>query len=76
MTQFQGICYGNCDLRYVEGVLEFRKLDFTGPICQLDVKMANFKFIAKIGIRWPILAISPPKIGQFDIELAYETPKI
>ena len=31
---------------------------------------------AKIGLRCPILAISPPKIGYFDIELTYETPKI
>ena len=31
---------------------------------------------AKIGLRWAILAISPLKIGHFDIELTYETPKI
>ena len=50
MARFLGICHGNCDLRYVGEVLEFRKLDFRGLIGQFDVKMANFRgLIAKIG---------------------------
>ena len=57
MTHFPGICHGNCALRYVGGVLEFRKLDFWGLIGQNDVKMANFRgLIAKIGHYRHILA--------------------
>ena len=43
MAYFLGIFHGNCDLRYVGGVLEFRKLDFRGLKGQLDVKKANFR---------------------------------
>ena len=57
MTHFHGIFHGNCDLRYVGGVLEFLKLDFRGLISQFDVKNANFMgLIAKIGHLRPILA--------------------
>ena len=57
MTHFHGICHRNCDLRYVGGVLEFKKLDFMGLKCQLDVKNANFRgLIAKISHFRPILA--------------------
>ena len=35
--------HGNCDPRYVRGVLELRKLDFRGLKGQIDVKMANFR---------------------------------
>ena len=50
MAHFLRIRHGNCDLRYVGGVLEFRMLDFRDLIGQFDVKMANFRdLIAKIG---------------------------
>ena len=57
MTHFHGIFHGNCDLRYVGGVLEFLKLDFRGLISQFNVKNANFMgLIAKIGHMKSILA--------------------
>ena len=60
MDHFHGICHGNCDLRYVGGVLELIKLDFRGLIGQFDVKMANFRgLIAKIGCLRPILTSRP-----------------
>ena len=50
MVYFLGIFHGNCDLRNVEGVLEFSKLDFRDLKGQFDVKKANFGgLIAKIG---------------------------
>ena len=60
MDHFHGICHGNCDLMYVGGVVELRKLGFRGLIGQLDVKMANFRgLIAKIGHLRPILTSRP-----------------
>ena len=57
MDHFHGICHGNCDLRYVGGVLELIKLDFRGLIGQFDVKKANFRgLIAQIDHCRPILA--------------------
>ena len=57
MVYFLGIFHGNCDLRNVGGVLEFRKFDFRGLKGQFDVKKANFRgLIAKIGHLRPILA--------------------
>ena len=57
MAYFLGIFHGNCDLRNVGGVLEFRKLDFWGLKGQFDVKKANFRgLIAKISHYRPILA--------------------
>ena len=57
MAYFLGIFHGNCDLRNVGGVLEFRKLDFRGLKGQFDVKKANFRELtAKIVHYWPILA--------------------
>ena len=57
MAYFLGIFHGNCDLRNVGGVLEFRKLDFRGLKGQFDVKKANFRgLVAKIGHLRPILA--------------------
>ena len=56
MAHFHGICHRNCDLRYVGGVLEFRKLDFRGLKGQFGVKMANFRgLIANIDRLRPIL---------------------
>ena len=56
MAHFYEVCHGNCALRYVGGVLEFRKLYFRGPKGQFDVKKANFRGrIAKIGRYRPIL---------------------
>ena len=57
MAYFLGIFHGNCDLRNVGGVLEFRKLDFMGLKGQFDVIKANFRgLIAKICHYRPILA--------------------
>ena len=57
MTNFYGISHGNCDLWYVGGVLELRKLDFKALKGQFDVKKANFRgLIAQIGHLRPILA--------------------
>ena len=73
MTHFHGICHGNCDLGYVEGVLDFSKLDFRGLIGQFDVKMANFRgLIAKIDHLRPILASRTPLrpiFLEFSIEI-------
>ena len=43
MAYFLGIFYGNCYLRNVGGVLEFRNIDFRGLKGQIDVKKANFR---------------------------------
>ena len=43
MAYFLGIFHGNCDLRNVGGVLEFRKLGFRGLKGKFDVKKANFR---------------------------------
>ena len=57
MDHFYGICHKNCDLRYVRGILEFRKSDFRGLKSQFDVKKTNFRrIIAKIGHLRSILA--------------------
>ena len=56
MTHFHGICHGNCNLRYVGGVLVLRKLYFGGLKGHIGVKRANFRgLIAKIGHYRPIL---------------------
>ena len=57
MAYFLGIFHGNCHLRNVGGVLEFRKLDFRGLKDQFDVKKANFRgLIAEIGYLRSIMA--------------------
>ena len=57
MIHFHGICQGKFDLRYVGGLLEFRKLDFRGLKGQFDVKKTNFRgLITKIGHLKPMLA--------------------
>ena len=57
MAHFLEICHRNCALSYVEGVLEFTKLDFSGLKGRFDVKKANFRgLIAKIGHYMAILA--------------------
>ena len=43
MAAFHGICQGNYALRYVDGVLEIRNLDFKSLIVQFDVKNAKFR---------------------------------
>ena len=43
MIHFLGICHGKCYLRYVEGFLEFSKLDFRGLRGQFDDKKPNFR---------------------------------
>ena len=56
MTHFHGLCHRSCDLKYIAGVLELRKLDFMGLKCEFDVKKAHFReLIAKIGYLRPIL---------------------
>ena len=48
MNHFNELCHMNCDIRYISGVLEIRKFDFSGIKDQLDVKNANFRgLIAK-----------------------------
>ena len=43
---------------YIGGILELGKLDFSGRICQLDVKKVNLRgVIAKIGYLRSILTI-------------------
>ena len=50
------ICYDNCALKYVQGILELRKVYFKGLKSQFNVKKANFRgLIAKIGNYRPIL---------------------
>ena len=57
MAHFHQLFHRNCDLRYVGGFLEFKKLEFRGLKGQFDVKKANFRgLIAKIGHYSPILA--------------------
>ena len=57
MIHFHGIYHGEFDLRYVGGLLKFRRLDFGSLRGQFDVKKANFRgLIAKIGHYSPILA--------------------
>ena len=56
MAHFHGICHENCAPKYVEGILELRKLDFRGLKGHFNAKEANFRgLIAKIGHYWPIL---------------------
>ena len=61
MTQSHVICYGNCAVKYVGGVLVLRKLNFRGLKAQLDVKKVNFRgLIAKfgrIGLFWRLESI-------------------
>ena len=57
MAHFHVLCHGNHALRYVGGVLEYRKLDLRGLKCQFDVKMENLGLKKlKIGDLGPILA--------------------
>ena len=56
MTNFHGLCHGIYSLRYVEGILQPRKLDFRGLRGQFDDKNANFKGLGtKNGYLWQIL---------------------
>ena len=56
MTHFHRICYGNCALKYVTGVLVLRKVNFGGLKGQLNVIKANFRgLIVKIGNYRPFL---------------------
>ena len=56
MANFHVVCHGNYALKYVGGVLEFRKLDFRGFKGRFDVKRPNFGLEkAKIGDLRPIL---------------------
>ena len=56
MTDFLGLCHGNCGLRHVRWILQARKLGFRGLKGQFDVKKANFRELtAKIGYLRPIL---------------------
>ena len=60
MTHLYEVCHGNCALRYVGGVLEFRKLYFRGLEGHFDVKKTNFRgLIAKIGYLRPIWLPEP-----------------
>ena len=57
MAYFHETYHEICALRYVEGVLVLRKLDFRGLKGQYDAKKANFRgLIVKIGHYWPIWA--------------------
>ena len=57
MAHFHVVCHENYALRYVGGVLEFRKLDFRGLKGQFDVKRPNFVAQkAKLGDLGRILA--------------------
>ena len=72
MDYFLGIFHGNCNLRNVGGVLEFRKLDFRGLKGQFDVKKANFRgLIAKIGYYWTIWLLEPT-YGPFTWTMSWE----
>ena len=41
MAHFHVVCHRNYALKYVGGVLEFRKLGFRDLKCQFDVKRPN-----------------------------------
>ena len=57
MNHFHEFFHKSCALRYIGGVLELRKIGFSGLKGQLDVKNANFMgLIAKNSYLWPILA--------------------
>ena len=56
MVHFHRMCHDNCALKYVQGILELRKVYFKGLKGQFDVKKANFGgLIAKFGHYRPIL---------------------
>ena len=56
MAHYHGFCYRIFALRYTGGILELKKLDFRGLICQSDVRKVIFRgVIAKIGYLRPIL---------------------
>ena len=60
MAHFHGLCQGNCDLRYIRGILELRKVDFRGLKDQFDVKKANFRGLkARNEYLWQIWLIEP-----------------
>ena len=42
MAQFHGLCQGNCDLSYVEGIFVLRKFDFRGLKVQFFCKKGRF----------------------------------
>ena len=56
---FHGICHRKFDLRYIGGVLEPRKLDFSGLKGQFEIKKVNLGdfrgLLAKISYLRPIL---------------------
>ena len=43
MANFHESCHENCVLRYVERILQHRKLDLRGLKGQFDVKEVNFR---------------------------------
>ena len=56
MANFHELCHENCVLKYVERVLQHRKLDIRALKGQFDVKKAIFRgLIPKIGYLRPIL---------------------
>ena len=73
MTNFHEVCHGNCALRYVGGVLDLRKLGFSGLKVQFDVKKTNVRgLMAKISHYWPILATRThlwPIFMEYSMEL-------
>ena len=57
ITHFHDLCHLNCSLRYIEEILELRKLHFVGLKLHVDIDKAHFKgLLAKIGYMSPILA--------------------
>ena len=75
MILFLGIFHGKCYLRYVEGFLEFRKLDLRGFKGQFDVKNVDFwGLIAKIGHYRRILA-SKPTYDYLATTLSFRIPQ-
>ena len=66
--------HGIFALRYTGGILELKKLDFRGLICQSDVRKVNFiRVIAKIGYLRPIFTSRThlwPIFKDYVIEIA------
>ena len=65
MAHFHVVCHGNYALKYVEGLLEFRKLGFRDLKCQFDVKRPNLGLKKlKLGI-WGLFWILEPITDPF-----------
>ena len=64
MAHFHVVCHGNHALRYVGGVLEYRKLDLRGLKGQFDVKRANLGLkklkLVIWGLFWLLESITDP----------------